>query len=56
MSAPRNRMFATLGNIVDVFGSAAAAAAAVESGRAPNAKHLKTLGIDPAAFKAVGRV
>jgi hypothetical protein len=57
MSALRNnRLFATLGNIADVFGSAAAAAAAVEAGRVPKAKHLKTLGIDADAFRRIERL
>ncbi len=57
MSALRNnRLFATLGTIADVFGSAAAAAAAVEAGRTPKAKHLKTLGIDADAFRRIERL
>ena len=57
MSTPRNRsLFASLGTIVDVFGSAAAAAAAVEAGRAPKARHLKTLGIDAGAFRSIGKL
>lgn len=55
MSNPRKSLFATLGTVFDVFGSAAAAAAAVEGGRMPKAKHLTTLGIDAAAFRAIGR-
>jgi len=51
-----NRLFASLGTIVDVFGSAAAAASAVEAGRAPKAKHLKTLGIDADAFRSIGKL
>ena len=44
MSTLRNsRLFATLGNFVDVFSSAAAVASAVEAGRQPNAKALRTL-------------
>ncbi|MFD2648544.1 hypothetical protein ACFSX5_12160 [Devosia albogilva] len=57
MSALRNnRLFATLGTIADVFGSAAAAAAAVEAGRTPKAKHLRTLGIDADAFRRIERL
>jgi len=55
MSTPRKTLFATLGTVFDVFGSAAAAAAAVEGGRAPKAKHLKTLGIDSDAFRSIGK-
>lgn len=55
MSTPRKSLFATLGNMVDVFGSAAAAASAVEAGRSPKAKHLKTLGIDVDAFRTIGK-
>ena len=55
MSTPRKSLFATLGNVIDVIGSATAAASAVEGGRQPNAKHLKTLGIDAAAFRSIGR-
>lgn len=57
MSTPRkNKFFATLDTFATVFGSAAAVSAAVEGGRAPKAKHLKTLGIDPAAFRSIGRL
>lgn len=56
MSTPRkNKFFATLDTFVTVFGSAAAVSAAVESGRAPKAKHLDNLGIDPVAFRNIGR-
>ncbi|WIJ24698.1 hypothetical protein [Devosia sp. RR2S18] len=56
MSTPRKSIFATLGTIVDVFGSAAAAASAVEAGRVPKAKHLRTLGIDAHAFRSIGKL
>lgn len=56
MSTPRKSLFATLGTFVDVFGSAAAASTAVEAGRMPKAKHLKTLGIDPDAFRSIGKL
>ena len=56
MSTPRKNVFATLGAFVDVVGSAAAVSNAVEAGRMPKAKHLKTLGIDPAAFRSIGRI
>ncbi|MFD1253071.1 hypothetical protein DEVEQU_01107 [Devosia equisanguinis] len=55
MNAPRkNKFFATLDTFVTVFGSAAAVSAAVEAGRAPKAKHLTNLGIDPTAFRSIG--
>ncbi|SFV36563.1 hypothetical protein SAMN05216456_2550 [Devosia crocina] len=56
MSTPRkNKFFATLDTFATVFGSAAAVSAAVEGGRAPKAKHLEALGIDPVAFRSIGR-
>lgn len=42
-----------LGRAIAVFGAASAAAAAVESNRAPRERDLRTLGIDPKAFKNV---
>lgn len=57
MSSPRkNTFFATLDMFATVFGSAAAVSAAVEAGRQPKSKHLESLGIDPAAFRTIGRV
>ena len=57
MSTLRNsKLFVRLGNFVDVFSSAAAAASAVEAGRVPKAQHLRTLGIDPAAFASIGKI
>lgn len=57
MSTPRkNKFFATLDTFVTVFGSAAAVSTAVEGGRAPKAKHLEVLGIDPVAFRSIGRL
>jgi len=57
MSTPRkNKFFATLDTFVTVFGSAAAVSTAIEGGRAPKAKHLKALGIDPVAFRSIGRL
>jgi hypothetical protein len=57
MSTPRkNKFFATLDTFVTVFGSAAAVSAAVEGGRAPKAKHLKSLGIDPSDFRSIGKL
>ena len=55
MSTQRKSFFSNLGTFVDVFGSAAAVSSALEAGRAPKAKHLKTLGIDPDAFRSIGR-
>jgi hypothetical protein len=57
MSTPRkNSFFATLDAFATVFGSATAVSAAVEAGRAPKARHLETLGIDPVAFRSIGRI
>lgn len=56
MSTTRKSLFATLGNVFDVFGSAAAAAAAVESGGSPKARDLRTLGIDAGAFRSIGKL
>lgn len=57
MSTPRkNKFFATLDTFATVFGSAAAVSAAVEAGRAPKSKHLESLGIDPVAFRSIGRI
>lgn len=57
MSTPRkNKFFAALDTFATVFGSAAAVSAAVEAGRAPKAKHLEALGIDPVAFRNVGKI
>lgn len=55
MSTPRKSFFANLSTFVEVFGSAAAVSNAVEGGRTPSARHLKTLGIDPAAFRSIGK-
>lgn len=44
------KAFARIGNFFDVFGSAVAVTRAVEGRRQPNAKDLRTLGIDPAKF------
>lgn len=52
----KSKVFATLGTIVDVFGSAAAVASAVEARRPPKAKHLQTLGIDADAFRSIGKL
>lgn len=52
----KNKFFATLDTFVTVFGSAAAVSASVEAGRAPKAKHLTNLGIDPVAFRNIGKI
>lgn len=49
-------LFARLGSVFDAFGSAVAVASAVEAGRVPQSKHLRTLGIDPEAFRSIGRI
>ena len=56
MSTHRKSFFAKLGTFVEVFGSAAAVSNAVEAGRAPNARHLKSLGIDADAFRSIGKL
>ncbi len=57
MTRLRNtRLFATLGSFVDVFGSAVAVASALEAGRQPKARNLRTLGIDADAFRSVGKL
>jgi hypothetical protein len=56
MSTPRKSLFAALGGFVDVFGSAVAASSAVEAGRVPKARDLKTLGIDADAFRSIGKL
>ena len=56
MSTHRKSLFATLNTFVEVFGSAAAVSNAVEGGRAPKARHLRTLGIDPGAFRSIGKL
>jgi hypothetical protein len=52
----KNTFFATLDTFATVFGSAAAVSAAVDAGRAPKAKHLESLGIDPVAFRNIGKI
>jgi hypothetical protein len=54
MSAPR-KFFATLGNAVDVFGSAIAVSSAVQNRSRVNPQHLRNLGIDEVAFRNIGR-
>lgn len=38
-----------------IFASATAAAAAIENGRPARARDLRRLGIDPEAFRSIGR-
>lgn len=42
-----------LGRVAAVFSATIAAAAAAEGGRQPNARDLRTLGIDPEAFSKI---
>ena len=56
MSTQRKSFFATLGTFVEVFGSAAAVSNAVEAGRAPKARHLRSLGIEADAFRSIGKL
>lgn len=49
---PRNAL-AALGDLFEVFGSAVAASRAVEASRQPRASDLRTLGIDPVAFRRI---
>ncbi|EHK59030.1 hypothetical protein [Allomesorhizobium alhagi] len=44
---------ARLGEFFNLFGSAIAAASAVENGRQPAARDLRALGIDPARFRQI---
>lgn len=55
MHAHRNSLIARIGAVFSAFGSATAAAAAVDAGRAPRARDLKRLGIDAEAWRAIGR-
>jgi hypothetical protein len=41
--------------IVALFGAAASAASAAESGRRPHNRTLETLGIDPDQYRQIGR-
>lgn len=45
--------FSRIGALLDVFGSALAASRAVEASRRPAASDLRTLGIDPKAFRGI---
>lgn len=50
-----NRTLAAVGNFFEVIGSAIAASKAIDSGRAPRARDLVRLGIDPKSFEKLGR-
>lgn len=49
----KNSLLARAGRLFAILGAAGASAAAVEAHRAPKARDLKTLGINPAAFKHI---
>lgn len=49
-------LFARLGGVFELVGSAAAAANAVENGRAPQARDLHRLGINAKQFRSIGHV
>lgn len=51
----RNGRSSQFFNLLDIFGSAVAAAAATESGRAPRARDLRKLGIDPQQFRRIAQ-
>ncbi len=44
-----------IGGFFEVIGSAVAVSQAVENNRRPRASDLRTLGIDPARFREIGR-
>lgn len=54
MTTKRNHLLARIGAVFGAIGSAAAAGAAVEEGRKPRERDLNRLGIDTAAFRAIG--
>lgn len=51
----RNTVMAAIGAVFATFGSAASVAAAEQAGRVPDSRHLKQLGIDVEAYRAIGR-
>lgn len=54
MSTHRKANFINrVGEFIDLFGSAAATAAAVRSGYMPEARHLRNLGVDVEQFRAI---
>lgn len=50
-----NQIFRSIAGMLSAFRSAVAVTAAVESGHKPAPRHLARLGIDAAAFAAIGR-
>ena len=48
-----NRNRTSFGELIGIFGSAVAAASAVNQGRQPRARDLHALGIDPEKFRAI---
>ncbi|WP_331376713.1 hypothetical protein [Sinorhizobium chiapasense] len=55
MTATSKNRMGFIGRAFAVLGAANAAAAAVEGHRRPNARDLRTLGIDPANFPDIRR-
>lgn len=51
----RNTLIGRIGAVFGAFGSAVAAASAVEAGRTPRARDLKRLGIDSEDYHAIRR-
>jgi hypothetical protein len=51
----RRHITARIGDFFDIFGSAVAASSAVRNGRQPQARDLRTLGIDPEQYSRIGR-
>lgn len=49
----KTSLLARAGGLFAIIGAAGASAAAVEAHRAPRVRDLKTLGINPAAFKHI---
>lgn len=52
---PKIGVLSRVGDFLVVVRAAGRAASAVEAGRAPYARDLRTLGIDPAAFRSIDR-
>jgi hypothetical protein len=51
---PRIRLLTRVTGFLDLLGAAARSAAAAEAHQSPKARDLRTLGIDPAAFRNIG--
>lgn len=49
------RKHSLLRDLYEMFGAANAAASATHEHRAPDARALRTLGIEPKQFRAIGR-